>query len=134
MVVTNNMQVAQIMAATAQVILTGGALRAADGGLVGPVAAATLGQFRFDYAIVGCSALDRDGDLLDFDIAEVEVSQKILARSRQRIVVADASKFDRKAPARIASLGDVETLITDAPLPDRLARRCDGWGTSVILA
>ena len=70
MVVTNNMNVANILAgnSTCEIIVTGGQLRRADGGLVGNFAAETIRQFKFDLAVICCSALDREGDLLDFDM------------------------------------------------------------------
>ncbi|CAN0590694.1 unnamed protein product, partial [Ectocarpus sp. 12 AP-2014] len=80
MVVTNNMNVANILVAntSCEILVTGGQLRRTDGGLVGKLAAETIRQFKFDLAVIGCSALDGDGDLLDFDIQEVSVSQAIL--------------------------------------------------------
>ena len=70
MMVTNNMNVANILAHNAgcEVLVTGGQLRRADGGLVGNLAADTIRQFKFDIAVIGCSALDLEGDLLDYDI------------------------------------------------------------------
>ncbi|SFR32203.1 transcriptional regulator, DeoR family [Yoonia tamlensis] len=134
MAVTNNMNVAHILAANAdcQVILTGGSLRRSDGGLVGGITTDTIGRFKFDYAIIGCSALDEDGDLLDYDIHEVGVSQAIIARARHVFVVADHTKFGRSAPARIGSLASVDILFTDRPVANRLRASCDAWGTRVI--
>jgi DeoR family glycerol-3-phosphate regulon repressor len=85
-------------------------------------------------AVIGCSALDRDGDLLDFDIQEVSVSQSILRQSRKTILVADYTKFSRSAPARIASLTDIDTFVTDQPLPADLAAACERWKTRIIVA
>ncbi|MFP7571582.1 DeoR/GlpR family DNA-binding transcription regulator [Marivita sp. S2033] len=136
LVVTNNMNVANILVDTPEcgVVVTGGHLRRTDGGLVGKLAIETILQFKFDLAIIGCSALDRDGDLLDFDIQEVGVSQAILRQSRQTFLVADASKLKRSAPARIASLERIDTLFTDAPLPGDLPARCAEWDTEVVVA
>lgn len=135
LVVTNNMNVANILAANpdCEVIVTGGNLRRADGGLVGTLAAETIRQFKFDLAVIGCSALDRDGDLLDFDIQEVGVSQTILRQSRRTFLVADHSKLSRSAPARIGSLAQLEAIFTDRPLPDGLKRACEGWQTRIVL-
>jgi DeoR family glycerol-3-phosphate regulon repressor len=94
----------------------------------------TVRQFKFDLAVIGCSALDGDGDLLDFDLEEVGVSQEALARARRSVLAADHSKVQRSAPARIASLADLDALVTDRPLPDPLARACAGWGTEVVIA
>lgn len=136
MVVTNNINVAQILLANAscEIVVAGGALRRADNGLVGPLTARTIENFKFDHAILGCSALDEAGDLLDFDIQEVVVGQTLLSRSRQVCLVADHSKFQRNAPVRIGSLRDVRHMFTDHPLPPVLAERCRGWGTAVHVA
>lgn len=135
LVVTNNMNVAHILAANpeCQVIVTGGTLRRSDGGLIGNLASNTIRQFKFDIAVIGCSALDLDGDLLDFDFQEVEVSQAIIAQSRRSFLVADTSKFQRSAPARIASLADIDVFFTDHPLTPALAARCHDWKTEIVL-
>lgn len=134
MIVTNNMNVASILSENidCQTILTGGKLRQSDNGLVGHVATAAIRQFKFDIAVIGCSALDHDGDLMDFDIEEVGVSQTILARSRKPFLVADGSKFNRTAPARIASMADLDTVFTDQPFQSDLQTKCDDWGTKVV--
>ena len=136
MVVTNNMNVANILAGNprCEIIVTGGQLRRSDGGLVGNLATETIRQFKFDLAIIGCSALDRDGDLLDFDIQEVSVSQAILRQSRKTYLVSDHTKFSRSAPARIASLSDIDAFFTDRPLSTDLAEMCQTWGTGVVVA
>lgn len=134
LVVTNNMNVANILAANTdcEIVVTGGQLRRSDGGLVGTLATETIRQFKFDCAVIGCSALDAEGDLLDFDIQEVSVSQAILRQSRRTVLVADHTKLARTAPVRIASLADLDAIYTDAALPLALGTDCAGWETAVI--
>src|SRR6056297_3144639 len=147
MVVTNNMNVAQILLANTdcEIVVAGGALRRSDNGLVGNLTARTIENFKFDYAILGCSAMDEDGDMLDFDIQEVVVGQTLLNRSREVFLVADHSKFQRSAsvniwstsrsePMRTGALRDVDQMFTDAPLPARLTENCGVWGTQVHVA
>lgn len=135
-VVTNNMNVANILLTNpgCEIVVAGGALRRSDGGLVGELTTQFFEQFKVDIAVVGASALDGDGDLLDFDLAEVRVSKAIIRQSRQTFLVCDASKFDRKAPARLASLAELDAVFTDRPLPGDLAARCAEWGTAVHVA
>ncbi len=135
-VITNNFHVAEILAANpgASLVLTGGSYRRSDGGLVGPAAIATIRHFRCDLAFFGSSALDERGDMLDFDMAEVEVNRAILEHARRRVLLADHSKLDRRAPVRVGSLSDVDLLITDRPLPAALAEVCGSWGTEVRIA
>jgi DeoR family glycerol-3-phosphate regulon repressor len=136
LVVTNNMNVANILVGNpdCEIIVTGGQLRRADGGLVGNLTSEAIAQFKFDLAVIGCSALDEDGDILDFDMQEVAVSQTIMAQSRKVFLVADHSKFKRSAPARIGSLANVDTIYTDQPLSGDLASRCRDWGVRVVIA
>jgi DeoR family glycerol-3-phosphate regulon repressor len=136
MVITNNMNVAIILAANreSQIIQTGGTLRRSDGGLIGALATSTIRQFKFDIAVIGCSAMDATGDLLDFDMQEVEVSQAIIAQARKTYLVADSSKFKRSAPARITSLAEIDKFFTDIILFDSLVTACHEWKTEVVVA
>ncbi|MCW1919018.1 DeoR/GlpR family DNA-binding transcription regulator [Rhodobacter sp. KR11] len=134
-VITNNMNVANILLANpgCEVMLAGGTLRRSDGGLVGDLTQGFLTQFKVDFAVIGCSALDADGDMLDFDMAEVRVSRAILQRSRQAFLVADASKFDRSAPGLIGSLSQIDRFFTDRPLAEPLTQACVRWKTQICL-
>ena len=136
MVLTNNLNVAGILVEhpDCDVVLAGGQLRRADGGLTGALTVQSLRAFKVDVAVIGCSALDAEGDLLDFDISEVEAARVSISQARRTILVADHSKFTRSAPARIASLEEVDLLVTDRSLPPGLAERCALWGTEVIVA
>ncbi|MEP2531934.1 DeoR/GlpR family DNA-binding transcription regulator [Shimia sp.] len=115
MVVTNNLNVATIMTGNPRctVLLTGGKPRPEDGGLTGPVAVHMLADFRFDIAILGCSAISQDGNAFDFDMDEVSVSQTAIARASQSWLLADHSKFQRNAPIRIAPLTTFDQIFTD---------------------
>ena len=135
LVLTNNLNVANILAGseTAQVLVAGGTLRRADGGLTGPLAVATVNAIKPDIAVVGASAVDAAGDVLDYDLAEVAVTQAVLAQARQGWLVADHSKFQRAAPVRVAGLAALDGVFTDAPLPPALAVLCAQAGTEVVV-
>ncbi len=135
-VVTNNMNVANILVAneSCEIMVAGGGLRRSDGGLVGDLTTQFIEQFKVDFAIIGISALDRDGDLLDFDLAEVRVAKAIIRQSRQTFLVSDASKLDRSAPVKLASLSEIDAIFTDQALPEDLTERCADWKTAVHVA
>ena len=132
-VVTNNLNVADILAAneSCRIIVTGGMLRREDGGLVGDLTTDTIRQFKVDYAVIGTSALDLDGNLLEFDLQEVRASRAIIEFSARTFVVVDKSKLDRSAPVRIASLREVDAVFTDG-LPESLCAKCEAWETAVF--
>lgn len=133
MVVTNNLNVANIMARnpSCDVVVAGGVLRRSDGGLVGDLAALAIARFKVDFAVIGASAIDGDGDLLDFDPEEVRVSRQILDAARTTILVADKAKFTRKAPVRIANLHEVDHIVTDGLPSERFAGLCTETGTQL---
>jgi len=132
-VITNNLNVANILLAnqSCEIVVAGGLLRRTDLGLVGDLTTQIIDQFKVDFAIIGASSLDLEGDLLDFDLQEIRVSRAIIRQARKTYLVSDASKFSRSAPARIASIADVDAIFTDQPLPAALARKCVKWLTEV---
>lgn len=136
MVVTNNLNVANILAGnpSCNVVVAGGSLRRSDGGLVGDLAALAIDRFKVDFAVIGASAIDLGGDLLDFDPEEVRVSQQVIAAARATILVADSSKFTRKAPVKIASLAQVNHFVIDRVPSEALINRCADWGTRIVPA
>jgi DeoR family glycerol-3-phosphate regulon repressor len=116
------------------VIVAGGVLRRSDNGIVGDATVDFIRQFKVDYAIIGASAIDDDGALLDYDFREVRVAQAIIANARRVYLVADATKFTRSAPVRIANLADLDGLFTDAPPPEAIAALCREHAVMVRIA
>jgi DeoR family glycerol-3-phosphate regulon repressor len=117
-----------------EVIVAGGAVRRADGAVIGSTAISLIGQFKVDYAIIGASAIDEEGALLDFDYREVQAAQAIIANARSVKLVADSTKLRRSAPVRIAHISQIQTFVTDAALPAALANICHSRGIEVIEA
>jgi len=115
-------------------VVAGGTVRRADGAVVGSTATQLIGQFKVDYAIIGASAIDEEGALLDFDYREVQVAQAIIANARSVMLVADSTKLRRSAPVRIAHITQIQTFVTDQELPERLATICHSKGIEVVAA
>jgi len=115
MVITNNLNVAHAMRTSPEieVIVAGGLIRRTDGGIVGEAAVDFIRQFKVDFAVIGASAIDEDGALLDFDYREVRVAQAIIANARHVVLVSDSTKFERTAPVRLAHLSQIGTFVTD---------------------
>ncbi len=136
MVITNNLNVVNILAGypEIEIVVAGGVVRHADGGIVGEGAVDFIKQFKVDHAIIGASAIDPDGSLLDYDYREVKVAQAIIENARNTILVADSMKFERSAPVRIGHLSQLNCFVTDQPLPDHLARVCSESELRVVIA
>jgi DeoR family glycerol-3-phosphate regulon repressor len=114
MVVTNNLNVVDILADSPgiQVIVAGGRVRP-DRAVVGGLATDFIRGFKVDIALIGASAMEANGDFLDFDVDEVRVAQTIIRHARQVILAVDSSKLGRSAPVRIGSLEDIDWLVTE---------------------
>lgn len=134
MVITNNINVANRLRVypAIEVVIAGGVVRGSDGGIVGEAAVDFIRQFKVDYAVIGASAIDEDGALLDFDFREVKVAQAIIANARHVVLVADSTKFERTAPVRIGHLSQVHTFITDVCPSAALREIAASHGVQVI--
>ncbi len=126
MVITNNINVVNILRRSLgiELVVASGLVRRSDGGIVGVATVDFINQFKVDYAVIGVSAIDEDGALLDYDFREVRVAQAIIENSRHVILVADSMKMTRSAPIRIAHISQINTLITDSELPEQLQKIC----------
>ena len=134
MVITNNINVANRMRLNpdTEVVIAGGVVRGSDGGVVGEAAVDFIRQFKVDYAVIGASALDTDGSLLDFDFREVKVAQAIMENARHVILVADATKFDRTAPVRIGHFRQIHSFITDQCRHPPIRDLCAELGVDLV--
>ena len=136
LVITNSLQVAAELYhhQGIEVVVTGGSVRRSDGGIMGSQSEAVIAQFRVDLAVIGTSAIDADGTLLDFDIREVQAARAIIEHARRVVLVADSSKFARSAPVRVAHLDDVDILVTDRLPSAAVAELCRQHGVEVVEA
>jgi DeoR family glycerol-3-phosphate regulon repressor len=136
-VITNNLNVASrlIRRADMEVVIAGGLVRNADGGVVGDETAEFIDRFRVDFGVIGISAIDpADGTLLDYDAREVRVAQAIMRNARCVMLVADYSKFGRDSMVRMGSLQDVDVFCTDRPPPPAIAALLAEHGVRLVVA
>lgn len=135
-VLSNNINIVTMMMGgpARELILAGGSVRQSDGAIIGHEAVEFMNRYKVDYAIVGASAMDPDGAILDYDAREVAVARAILANARTRILVCDASKFDHTAPVRIADVAELDYVVTDAPPPPGFAEAARRARTNIIVA
>ncbi len=134
MVIADNVNVANVLRVNPglEVIIAGGVVRSSDGAIVGEAAVDFVRQFKVDYAIIGVSAIDRDGSLMDFDFREVKVAQAIMANARNIVLAADSTKFERTAPVRIAGIEEVDFFVTDHCGNEEVRKICENCDIRLI--
>ncbi|SPJ30589.1 DeoR/GlpR family DNA-binding transcription regulator [Falsiruegeria mediterranea] len=134
-VLSNNINIINILIGTQskELILVGGAVRQSDGAIVGEDAVEFIERYKVDYAVIGASALDADGSVLDYDAREVSVARAILRNSRIKILVCDSSKFERSAPIRICALQDLDYVVTDQVPPIEFIEAARAGQTEILV-
>jgi DeoR family glycerol-3-phosphate regulon repressor len=122
-VITNSHRVASRISSGPRrhpIYMIGGAYRPDTEQTLGSATLEQIGRYHADHAVLGCGAIDASGGLMDFDFEEAMVARAMIRQSRSLTIVADHSKFDRVAVAKICDLAEVDRIVTDAPLPAAL--------------
>jgi DeoR family glycerol-3-phosphate regulon repressor len=139
LVVTNSLDIGRTLAGTAgpgrnRVFMAGGELNAELGCALGASAAEFVSQFRVRTAFLSAGAIDAVDGLTDFDMAEAEFSRTLIEAAERVFVVADHTKFGKRALVRACAIDRIDVLITDAAPPPDLARQLDDAGVVVEVA
>ena len=115
-VITNALNVAMELASLPNVrlIMIGGILRQMSYSLTGPHAEQTLRGLHADRLFLGVDGLDPDIGLMTPDVLEAQLNAVMIQVSRETVVVADSTKFQRRSLSVIARIDAVHKVITDS--------------------
>ncbi len=118
-VATNDIRIAHYFAARGGVrlLVSGGQLIDSVFTLVGPATLSFLAGLHVDWAFLGADAIDRAGGVSNFNTVEVPVKQAMIAAADRAVLLADSSKFGRRALASVVGIEAFETIVTDHGLP-----------------
>ncbi|MFL0713573.1 MAG: DeoR/GlpR family DNA-binding transcription regulator [Microcella pacifica] len=95
------------------VVVTGGTLRSLQHSLVNPLATSLLDEVRADTAILGATGVHAEHGVTNVNLPEAEVKRRMVAASTRRILVADSSKLGQVHLGRVATVQQLDALITD---------------------
>jgi DeoR/GlpR family transcriptional regulator of sugar metabolism len=97
-----------------RVALHGGEPHARTGSLVGPLALASLGDMRFDFAVMSAlGILEEEGTIYVSNPEEVELKRAYVARARKKILAIDSSKLGQSGAYLLGPLGDFDWIVTE---------------------
>ena len=115
-VITNALNIATVLASVPHVnlIMPGGQLRAQSFSLSGPIAVNSLSGLHADRLFLGVDSLDPEIGLMTPYLQEAQFNAQMIRISRQVVAVADSSKLMRRNLSVIASVDQLDMLITDA--------------------
>jgi len=119
-IVTNSVPIASLFASRleSELIMLGGYLYPRTGDAVGQMTIQALGQIHANKAFVGVDGVTSDG-FFNFNMSLVEVKRQVLKCADQKIILADSSKFGRRALSQLARLNEVGMVISDSALDEQ---------------
>jgi DeoR/GlpR family transcriptional regulator of sugar metabolism len=135
-VVTISTVVAQALAdkPNVETILLGGRVHGPSHSVIGPIPEEMVKQFRFTKAFIGTVGIDLREGFTQSNLEEVPVKKRVAAESRQVIVLADSSKFNKEVLVLFLRLDQVNTVITDSGIPRDCLAALEEKGIQVIIA
>lgn len=118
-IVTNSFAIVQVVSDMKHdLIFVGGKLQKKGKSFVGSFTANNIDSIQIDTAFMGCDGfLNTDGPTT-FSFEEVLIKQHVIKKASQRILLCDASKFEKSGTYTFANFSDYDILITN-PVPEK---------------
>jgi DeoR family transcriptional regulator of aga operon len=134
-VITNGVNIAAelLEARNVQTFIIGGAVRSESASIVGRTAEDMLHQFAADKFFLSGAGCDPDFGVSGANLDEAIVTRAMIRIAREIILVADSSKFSKRALARIAEFSEIDMVISDTNLGNSLQKKIKGFGCNLIL-
>ncbi|OHV19766.1 D-beta-D-heptose 1-phosphate adenosyltransferase [Parafrankia soli] len=135
-VVTNSLPIAVRLAAvpTISVLHVGGRIRRRTLAGVDDWALRALADTFVDVAFLGTNGISVERGLTTPDPAESAVKRAMIGAARRTVLLADHSKVGSDRLARFGDLVDVDVLVTDTGLDERVAADLAAAGPRVVRA
>lgn len=116
-----------------QLILLGGLLRENSFSVVGHFAENMLEHLAADKLFIAADGCDLEFGLSTPNLEESRVNQVMARIARQKILVADSSKFGKRSLSRIVPILDMDKIITDTGLAERYRTQLVSKGIQVMV-
>ncbi len=131
-VITNSLRIASHLPQSAVVL--GGSFRPESGQLLGPMTVAASQQFSADHAVLGVGAISIEHGASDYDLEEAALASSMIGQARQVTLLADHTKFGRRALVRICRLRPMLRIVTNEEPESQLAAAFKAMGVELIIA
>lgn len=115
------------------VVMPGGQLRVASASLVGADGACILDHRHVQRGFFGAGGFALEEGLTDTNLHEVELKQRMLARCKQVVAIVDSSKWGEVTFAPLASVEQLDRVITDDGAPADMVAALRERGIDVSL-
>jgi DeoR/GlpR family transcriptional regulator of sugar metabolism len=115
------------------VITVGGKLQPDELTMTGPIAEATLQRFYADICVLGAAGIDPIVGITELDYEAASLHRMMIERARKVMVLADHSKLGFRAPAVVAPISMITTLITDHHAPQAMLEQFQAVGIKLLI-
>lgn len=135
-VLTNSLPVANTLSnANVTVHMTGGYLIGREEALVGPEAEAYIRRMAIPKLFLSTTGIRGTEGLACVTPFQANIKRAFIQASNQVILLADTPRFQTDALRIFATFGEIDCLVTSAPIADHaLARHLDSCGVAVMVA
>jgi DeoR/GlpR family transcriptional regulator of sugar metabolism len=132
-VVTNGLDIAHALAAHPGIslVMLGGVLHREQMTLLGAMTEQNMADFQVDLMFAGAYGVDPRAGVTGSKPIAASYHHSMLEHTEKLVVLADSSKLGRRGPTRLATVDQVDRLITDAAAPATLIERLRGAGAHV---
>lgn len=133
-IITNSLPIANevIDYSDFEVIIIGGHVRKNEKSLFGPIAYRGISRLFVDKGFFGIGGIDIHAGYTNVHMGESEVSRLMMKNSQKNVVMADYSKFNTVAMNQVASIEEVDVLITDENADSELVQQLKERNTTVL--
>lgn len=134
-VITNALNIAVLLAGAPHVtlIMLGGVLRPSSYSLGGPQAELALQGLHADILFLGFDGLDPEIGVMTPHLLEARLNTRMLAIARRVVAVGDSSKIGRRCLSVIATIEQIDQLISDTGVPVEMVEALRQRGAQIVL-
>jgi DeoR/GlpR family transcriptional regulator of sugar metabolism len=135
-VITNaiNLAVEMVDAEDIDLILIGGNVRHRILSCVGGLTERAIESLFFDKVFLGVNSIDIEHGVTTPNTYEAQVKQCMLKSAKEKIVLADYSKFNEVSLAKVCPMDSIDQLITDWNVQEDYIKLIRELGVDVIVA
>lgn len=134
-VVTNAVNIAMELAGSAiQVVVTGGIMRHNSFELCGPLGEGMVAHLNIGKMFIGVDGISASGGITTYSEQEAQIAKVLIKRAHTTYAVFDQTKVGKLSLFSIASLTELQALITDIPVSGELAEAAESHGIKVYVA
>jgi DeoR/GlpR family transcriptional regulator of sugar metabolism len=127
-----NIAAAVVQFPQVELVMTGGVLRNLTYSLIGPLVMRSLEMFNADWAFIAAGGYTLDHGVTTSNILEMEVKKMMIERAQKVALLVDHTKFGNPLSLSVATLDQIDVIVTDTGLSDEHTRQLEDLGVEVI--